>query len=55
MEVLKALPSILEYISEGYKLPLLSIPPQYARGNQKSALLNVAFVLSTIVDLCVIV
>jgi len=50
-DVLKAPLAILECISEGYKLPLLSIPPQYARRNQRSALLNESFVSSAITDL----
>ena len=33
-EVLKALKAIIQCFSEGYKLPLLFIPPEYARGNQ---------------------
>jgi len=49
--VLKAPLAVLECISEGYRLPLLSISPQYARGNQRSALLNDSFVLSAITDL----
>ena len=50
-EVLKAPQAIIEWISEGYKLPLLSIPPEYARRNQRSALLNVDFVSSAIANL----
>ena len=49
--MLKAPLAVLECISEGYRLPLLSISPQYARGNQRSALLNDSFVLSAITDL----
>jgi len=45
-EILKALASILECLREGYKLPLLSIPPPFSAKNQKSALENVEFVSS---------
>ena len=42
---------IIDYIAEGYKLPLLSPPPTYAGKNQSSAHQNADFVSTTITEL----
>jgi len=36
-ETLMAPQSIKEWVLEGYKLPLLTLPPPYYKGNQRSA------------------
>ena len=50
-EVLQAPVPIIECISEGYKLPLLSPPPTYSGKNQSSAHHNADFVSLAIVEL----
>ena len=50
-EVLKAPQPVIEWVTEGYKLPFLSLPPPYFRKNQKSAHLNALFVSSAIGEL----
>ena len=51
--VLKAPSPIIEYIKDGYKLPLLSIPAPFSGSNQKSALESAEFVTSTLSELLV--
>ena len=50
-EILQAPPPIIDCIAEGYKLPLLSFPPQFARPNHKSALENADFVTNSLEEL----
>ena len=50
-EVLQAPVPIIETVSEGYKLPLLSLPPTYERRNQSSAHQHADFVSSAITEL----
>ena len=50
-DTLQAPEPIIDSISNGYKLPLLSGPPQYIKPNQKSALDNAEFVETSLVDL----
>ena len=50
-EVLKAPVPVREWVTEGYKLPFLSMPQPYFRVNQRSAHENAVFVSSVISDL----
>ena len=53
-DILKAPMPILDCLSEGYKLPLLSPTPPFTAKNRKSALENAEFVSSAIneIDMC---
>ena len=50
-ETLHAPGPIIDCITNGYKLPLLSAPPQYARPNHQSALDNAEFVETSLAEL----
>ena len=50
-EELCALPWVIDTITEGYVLPLMSEPPPYSRPNQQSAQIESEFVSRAIVDL----
>ena len=51
VEVLHAKPPVIDWIQEGYKLPLISIPPTFFQANHKSAIDNSEYVSKTIKDL----
>lgn len=48
----RATSTVLKCIRAGYKLPLLSTPAVYHKGNQKSAIDNSVFVTAAITELC---
>ena len=50
-DTLKATQPVLDWISEGYKLPLLSVPPPQYQPNQKSTLTEHEFVSAAIQEL----
>ena len=50
-DVLKASQPVLEWISEGYKLPLLSAPPPHSQPNQRSAISEPDFVSAAVKEL----
>ena len=50
-DILKATQPVLDWINEGYKLPLLSVPPPRYQPNQKSALTDHEFVSAAIKEL----
>ena len=50
-EVLHAKPPVMDWIREGYKLPLVKVPPKFFQANHKSALDNSEYVSETIKDL----
>ena len=50
-EILKATQPVLDWINEGYKLPLLSVPPPRYQPNQKSAVTDHEFVSAAIKEL----
>lgn len=50
-ETLHVKPPVMEWIREGYKLPLLSLPPESYQANHRSALENSEYVSETIQDL----
>lgn len=50
-ETLQAPGPIIDCITEGYKLPLLSAPPHYSKPNHQSALDNAEFVETSLTDL----
>ena len=43
-ETLDAKPPVIEWIQEGYKLPLLKFPPEFYRANHRSAMENNEYV-----------
>ena len=50
-ETLQAPGPIIDCITEGYKLPLLSAPPQFSRPNHQSALDNAEFIEASLAEL----
>ena len=50
-DILKASQPVLEWISVGYKLPLLSVPTPHCHPNQRSALAEHDFVLAVVNEL----
>ena len=50
-DTLKVTQPVLDWISEGYKLPLLSVPPPRYQPNQKSTLTEYEFVSAAIQEL----
>ena len=50
-EVLQAPSPIIDFIAEGYKLPLLSVPLQFARPNHRSAFESASFVTNSLEEL----
>ena len=51
IEVLHAKPSVIDWIQDGYKLPLLNLPPVFYQANYKSAMDNHENVSGAIQDL----
>ena len=51
VEVLEAKPPVIDWIREGYRLPLVNLPPEFYQANHRSAIDNREYVAETIKDL----